>query len=62
MGVSLPAEVRRQYDIEVGDQVDISATKEGILLTKADAEYSECMALFHESVGRYGNAFRRLAK
>jgi putative addiction module antidote len=61
-GLILPEELLAQLELQEGDEVIATPAREGIMLTKADAEVAEEVGLGREMMKRYPNTLHELAK
>jgi putative addiction module antidote len=61
-GVILPKEVLARLHVELGEEVSITNTPDGIELRRHDAGFEEQMQMAREVMKRRRNALRELAK
>ncbi len=61
-GIVLPKEVLSHLNVEKGDTLYITKTKEGIQLVPYDEEFSAQMEAAERVIGLYKDALRRLAE
>lgn len=61
-GVVLPKEVLARLRVELGDELSLSETPEGVTLSRRDPAFEEQMAAAREVMARRRNALRELAK
>ena len=62
VGVTFPKDLRERYGIEDKSSLHVVETKDGLLLTRVDADFNEAMEIFAEFSEQYKNALRELAK
>lgn len=62
LGVVLPKEVLARLNAQVGDEILVTRTENGIHLHRKDSEFEEHMRLAEEIMARYPNTLRALAK
>jgi hypothetical protein len=48
--------------VEVGDEVFVVETEQGILITPYDPTFDAAMTAYRRTAGKYRNALRELAK
>ena len=62
IGLILPKELLAQLELCEGDEVIATPTRDGLMLSKYDAEVAEEVALGRAMMKRYKNTFHELAK
>lgn len=62
LGVVLPKEIIARLGAKEGDELLVTETEAGIQLHRKDAEFEEHMRLVEETMARYPNTLRALAK
>lgn len=62
IGATLPKDLAERFHLDVGDQVFVVATEEGLLITPYDPTFEEAMAIYRRGAKKYKNALRELAK
>lgn len=60
--VVLPKSMLERYHLEPGDEVTVSETDSGLLITPFDAGFAEAMAIYSRGARKYRNAMRELAR
>lgn len=61
-GVILPKEVLDRLNLSAGDQLTVTQTSDGIMLSARGEEFDRQMAVARDVMKRYRNALRELAK
>lgn len=61
-GLILPKDLLAQLNLSEGDEVIATPTRDGLMLSKYDAEVAEEVELGRAMMKRYKNTFRELAK
>ncbi|MEL7490655.1 MAG: AbrB/MazE/SpoVT family DNA-binding domain-containing protein [Pseudomonadota bacterium] len=62
VGVLLTKDMLEKLNASEGDEISISETPNGVLLSRRDTEFEEHMKLVEEAMARYPNTLRALAK
>ena len=62
IGATLPKDMAERLHVDVGDEVFIIETEQGILITPYDPNFDQSMSAYRRTAGRYRNALRELAK
>jgi hypothetical protein len=62
IGAAIPTEMAERLHLSVGDEVTITETKQGLLLSPCDTELAEGLDIAGRTTRRYRNALRELAK
>ena len=62
IGATIPKEIAERFHLSKGDEVYVSETPEGILITPYDPAFDETMAVYEKGAKKYRNALRELAK
>ena len=62
IGATIPREIAERFRLDKGDEVYVSETAEGILITPYDPDFGEAMAVYEKGAKKYRNALRELAK
>ena len=62
IGATLPKDMADRLKVEVGDEVFVVETEQGILITPYDPTFDAAMAAYRRTAGKYRNALRELAK
>lgn len=62
IGATIPREIADRFHLNKGDEVYVSETAEGILITPYDPTFDEAMAVYEKGAKKYRNALRELAK
>lgn len=62
IGATLPKDMAERLHVDVGDEVFIVQTDNGILITPYDPEFEAGMAAYKKTAGKYRNALRELSK
>jgi putative addiction module antidote len=58
----LPKEVLERLHAKEGDTLEVTETKDGVVLSAADEEFRKKMAIVDDIMRRYDNTLRELAK
>jgi putative addiction module antidote len=62
IGATLPKDMADRLKVEVGDEVFVVETDQGILITPYDPTFDAAMAAYKRTAGKYRNTLRELAK
>lgn len=62
IGATLPKDMAERLNVDVGDEVFIVETDNGILITPYDPEFELGMAAYKKTAAKYRNALRELSK
>ena len=62
LGITLPRTVIENYHLDEGVELHIIETKDGIMLTPFDPEFSEWAESYQNTNKRYRNTLKQLAK
>jgi putative addiction module antidote len=62
LGVVLPKDVLAKLRVSEGDELSVSETPEGVVLTGFDDEVARQVEIMRDIAKRYRNALRELAK
>jgi len=62
IGATLPKDMADRLKVEVGDEVFVVETEQGILITPYDPTFDAAMTAYRRTAGKYRNALRELAK
>ncbi len=62
LGVVLPKDVLAKLRVSEGDELSVSETPEGVMLTGFDDEVARQVEIMRDIAKRYRNALRELAK
>ena len=62
IGATIPKEIAERFHLSKGDEVYVSETAEGILITPYDPTFDDAMAVYEKGAKKYRNALRELAK
>lgn len=62
IGATLPKDMAERMNVDVGDEVFVVETEQGILITPYDPTFEASMAAYKRTAGKYRNALRELAK
>ena len=62
IGATLPKDMAERLHVDVGDEVFVVETDQGILITPFDPTFEAGMAAYKRTAGKYRNALRELAK
>lgn len=58
----LPKSMLERFHLEPGDEVTVSETEHGILVSPFDPDFAEAMAHYNRITRKYRNALRELAR
>lgn len=62
IGATLPKDMAERLHLDVGDEVFVVETEQGILITPYDPAFEASMAAYKRTASKYRNALRELAK
>lgn len=62
IGATLPKDLAERLHLDVGDEVFVVATDEGLLITPYDPTFDKAMSAYRRGAKKYKNALRELAK
>lgn len=62
IGATIPKEIAERFHLSKGDEVYVSETAEGILITPYNPDFDDAMAVYEKGAKKYRNALRELAK
>lgn len=62
VGATLPKDLAERLHLDVGDEVFVQATDEGLLITPYDPTFAKAMSVYRRGAKKYKNALRELAK
>ncbi len=62
IGATIPKEIADRFHLKQGDEVCVSETAEGILITPYEPDFARAMAVYERGAAKYRNALRELAK
>lgn len=62
IGATLPRDLAERLHLDVGDEVFVVATEDGLLITPYDPTFGKAMAAYRRGAKMYKNALRELAK
>ena len=62
IGATIPKDLAERLHMDVGDEVFVVATDDGLLITPYDPNFEEAMAVYRRGAKKYKNALRELAK
>lgn len=62
IGATIPKEIAVRFHLSKGDEVFISETDKGILITPYDPEFDKAMAIYEKGSKKYRNALRELSE
>jgi putative addiction module antidote len=62
IGATLPKDLAERLHLDVGDEVFVVATDDGLLITPYDPTFAEAMKVYRRGAKKYKNALRELAK
>ena len=58
----LPKSMLERFHLEAGDTVSIVETKDGLLITPFDPDFTDAMTLYARGARKFRNALRELAR
>ena len=62
IGATIPNDMAKRFHLSKGDEVLVSETDKGILITPYDPDFNEAMAVYEKGAKKYRNALRELSK
>ena len=62
VGATLPKDLAERLHLDVGDEVFVVPTEEGLLITPYDPTFDQAMSAYRRGAKKYKNALRELAK
>ena len=62
IGATIPKEIAERFHLQKGDEVFVSESARGILITPYDPNFEKVMAVYEKGAKKYRNALRELAK
>lgn len=62
IGVTIPKEIAERFHLNKGDEVFISETDKGIMITPYDPSFDRAMAIYKKGAKKYRNALRELSQ
>ena len=62
IGATLPKDLADRLHLDVGDEVFVVATENGLLITPYDPTFDKAMQVYRRGAKKYKNALRELAK
>jgi len=62
VGATLPKDLAERLHLEVGDEVFVVETEQGLLITPYDPTFEKAMIAYRRGAKKYKNALRELAK
>jgi len=62
IGVTIPKEIAERFHLGKGDEVFVSETDKGILITPYDPNFKKAMAVYEKGAKKYRNALRELSE
>ena len=62
IGATIPKEIAERFHLSKGDEVFVSETDKGILITPYDPIFDKATAVYEKGAKRYRNALRKLAE
>jgi len=62
IGATIPKEMADRLHLQPGDEVTITETEQGLLISPYDAELAEALEIAGRTARKYRNALRELAK
>jgi putative addiction module antidote len=62
IGATIPKEIADRFHLSKGDEVFVSETDKGILITPYDANFDKAMAVYEKGAKKYRNALRELSE
>ncbi|MDO9534976.1 MAG: AbrB/MazE/SpoVT family DNA-binding domain-containing protein [Bacillota bacterium] len=62
VGVTIPKEIAERFHLNKGDEVFVSETDKGILITPYDPSFDKAMAVYGKGAKKYRNALRELSE
>ena len=62
IGATIPKEIADRFHLNKGDEVFVSETDKGILITPYDLNFDKAMAVYEKGAKKYCNALRELSE
>ena len=62
IGATIPKEIADRFHLNKGDEVFISETDKGILITPYDLNFDKALAVYEKGAKKYRNALRELSE
>jgi len=62
IGATLPKDLADRLNLDVGDEVFVVATDDGLLITPYDPTFDKAMEVYRRGAKKHRNALRELAK
>jgi putative addiction module antidote len=62
IGATIPKEIADRFHLHKGDEVYVSETDKGILITPYDLNFDKAMAVYEKGAKKYRNALRELSE
>ena len=62
IGATIPKDLAERLHLDVGDEVFVVATDDGLLITPYDPTFDKAMAAYRRGARKYKNALRELAR
>jgi len=62
VGATLPKDLAQRLHLDVGDEVFVVETDQGLLITPYDPTFEKAMIAYRRGAKKYKNALRELAK
>jgi putative addiction module antidote len=62
IGATIPKEIAERFHLNKGDEVFVSETDKGILITPYDPKFDKAMAVYEKGAKKYRNALRELSE
>ena len=62
IGATLPKDMAERLNVDVGDEVFVIETEQGILITPYDPAFEQSVMAYKRTASKYRNALRELAK
>jgi putative addiction module antidote len=62
VGATLPKDLAERLHLDVGDEVFVVETDQGLLITPYDPTFEKAMIAYRRGAKKYKNALRELAK
>jgi putative addiction module antidote len=62
IGATIPKEIAERFHLHKGDEVFVSESDKGILITPYDPNFEKAMSVYEKGAKKYRNALHELAK
>ncbi len=62
IGATIPKEIADRFHLNKGDEVYVSETDKGILITPYDLNFDKALAVYEKGAKKYRNALRELSE